>query len=377
MNFNSLITGILFFHLLFISSVVDARTSAVNQGWIKQPKPSEQVVTTIGNLDEPAKALFTRIRQDSEDLKTICTTAARYEGLPKEDFNLAVATCYNNGFPSNLIYTDECRNTHKSTSSNGQPFIPTQTQVTNCNKEKEMSEKADWVIWKRYVEAYNNKGQVDTNLSGFSQSFYGSSSSTNLELKRFVWRISSRWEVPFYLLSSSAEADEQDSVKSKVLDNNSGTFNVQISGHKMMESSKRGYFCNHMTGFTGGCYYGFEGGAKLYNTDDTKFTMYLSAYFDYESSIFGEGKNNKAGTVKMGVSINAATNDADRIEEQLKAAGLTGDTSVKSSMLFLNFHLSANIDEYASISASYVPISSEGLLDDNLIYSLNYNAIEF
>jgi len=160
------------------------------------------------------------------------------------------------------------------------------------------------------------------------------------------------------------------------LDNNSGTFNIQISGHTMMESSQGGLFCDHSEKFTGGCYYGFETGLKAFN-DDSDPSIYLSTYFDYESSIFGDKGDIKEGIVKFGVSLNFATNDAGKIEEQLASAGRTDLTGIDSEMFFLNFYVTANIDEYASISASYVPISSENVIKDNFIYSLNYSAIEF
>ncbi len=376
MNFKIFLTGVTLLNILLLSSVVDAKTSAVNQGWVQQPTATTGKATKISELDALAMTLFTSMQQGAEEFPAICATSDRYSGLSNSDFSLAVITCYNNGYPASLIYTDSCRNTHNSIDSKGQPIIPTPSQISRCDTEKSTSKKADWVIWEKFVDAYNNKGQIDANLTGFSQTYYGSKSSTNLELTRFVWHASDQLKIPFYLLASSIDADDQDSIKSKALDNNSGTFNLQVSGHKMMESSQKGLFCDHSEKFSGGCYYGFEMGMKAFN-DDSDPTMYLSSYFDYESSIFGEGKDVKAGTVKFGAAFNFATNDADKMEEQFAKAGRSDLTGVDSSMLFVSFYFTANIDEYASISASYVPISSDSIIKDNLIYSLNYNAIEF
>ncbi len=376
MNFKRFFTGVTLLNLLLLSSVANAKTTAVNQGWVNQPTPTVGKVTTISGLDAIAMTLFTSMQEGTEEFPAICVTSARYSGLSNSEFILAVVTCYNNGYPASLIYTDSCRNIHRSINSDGQPFIPTQAQNTQCNEEKTTSEKADWVVWEKYVAAYNKKGQVDANLNGFSQSYYGSKSSTKLELTRFVWKASDQLNIPFYLLASNVEADDQDSIKSKALDNNSGTFNVQVSGHKMKESSQGALFCDHSEKFTGGCYYGFEFGLKAFN-DDSDPTMYISSYFDYESSIFGDDDDIKEGIVKFGASINFATNDADKIEEQLAKAGRSELTGIDSNMFFINFYLTANIDEYASISASYVPISTDNIIKDNFIYSLNYTAVEF
>jgi len=368
--------------VLSVSSV--ARPGTINQGFLPLPEqgitaPSTSISTSIG-FSTNVISLFNNMGPVAPTTVGTACQVSKIKQLSGAVKTNALIACYQNGYSANALVSLRCSVVLSSEDEDGNLVIADTNEVDNCKIEKKIADDLDWLIWKARVEAYNKKGQDNAFLLGFTQKVQEGDQVTSVELTRMIWKVSDKVQIPFYIITNDEEKGA--GVKAGALDNDSGLFNIKVAGHKMVLGENGDTFCDHSSDLMGGCYYGFETGLKFDNAPSdfeatSKTSIYGSLYFDMETSILNAKTRDRAGMVKFGIAVNVAKNDKDLIEEYLVQAGKDVSGGVDDHMAYIRFYMTANIDNYMSISAGYVPLSTDSVLNESSYFSINYQAAKF
>jgi len=201
---------------------------------------------------------------------------------------------------------------------------------------------------------------------------------TQVNWLRYHLALGDDFLVPFYILSTNIDPNDEDDIEGSLLDNKAGILNLKWADESAITGSEGG-LCDFSKSAKGGCYFTYEAGIKAQQLDDEsgntdyEAAYYLGGGFDLEFPVYSDtGVNTPAGRLIIGASLNAIHTDSEAFTDVFLRSGETGKVDLDDTTGFVDLRIGFNITGKISVEAGGVLWSSSDTLEDNTYFKFNY-----
>ena len=241
----------------------------------------------------------------------------------------------------------------------------------------------------KYLISVNDLGinSISTEEPSFGGISKISGQGVNLNLVKYKALLGGGRYIPLYFLTATTEDyTDNNELTAKVIDNNSGVFNLKWADEYMILANKDG-LCDYSEDLNGGCFLTFELGAKILETKNAagekkydKHALYGGLGIDWEIPVFkADGitdPNTPAGNIMFGFSVNVLQTDSEELEKSFELNDASSDLDLKDLTGFLELRASIYISDVISLNVKRLRQIQDDSFEDQTIFKLDYKALE-